>query len=111
MADATPTPPAETPAKKKAKRRFPPIKNFKNKGEWFDHIIKWATDEKARWLKYGDAEKKKAADKGAKFLEWIDANKNDPTMSDIIMEARKKLAPGSVGAEAPASAQQNKGKK
>ena len=92
-AASVPTPAKE---KKKSKRRFPSIKSFKSKTEYFDHMIKFFQDKKADYLKFGDTDKKKTADKAKKFVAGLDEMLKDPAYSELIMEIRKKVQTPSI---------------
>lgn len=85
------TKPAEAPAAKKNRRRFPKVGDFANKGLWFEAVIKQLQSQHEEWKKFGDGEGKKKLDRGRKFLEFIDDAAKDPNMGDIIKQAREKL--------------------
>lgn len=86
--------------KKTRKKRFPSAKDFKNKGEYFQAMIKLFQDKMEHWKKYGDGEKAQKIKKGKKTLDQLDALMKDPDCADLVMEARKKLS--GKGAPTPA---------
>jgi hypothetical protein len=92
--------PAETTdAKKKRKKRFPSVGEFKTKREYLEAMVKIWQDKLEHFKKFGDGEKAKKQKKGKKVLDQLEALLKDPDCADLVMEARKKLA----GKGAPAA--------
>ena len=86
-------PAAETETKKKRKKRFPAVGDFKNKGEYVTAMIKLFQEKLDNWKKFGDGESAKKVKKGRKILGDLDELMKDPACGGVIMEIRKKLAP------------------
>lgn len=93
MTEAAPaSPSADT--KKKRKKRFPSARDFANKGAYYEAMIKLFQDKLADFKKHGDGESAKKIKKGRKIIGDLDELMKDPACADILMEMRKKLAPG-----------------